>query len=61
MRQAGVELERRKRLVGHDYDDTHNTNYSGGDLLDMFPIAMLKKDVETVQFSIDFTPRRQMP
>lgn len=61
MRQAGVDLERRKRLVGHDYDDTHNTNYSGGDLLDMFPIAMLKKDVETVQFSIDFTPRRQIP
>ena len=58
LRDAGVEQERRMRLVGHEYDDTHNGTYNGGDILDMFPIATLKRDVEAVRYPIDFTPYR---
>ncbi len=51
-----VPEERRTRLVGHEYDGTHNTSYDGGDARDMFPIETLKADVERVQFDVAFTP-----
>lgn len=49
----------RRRLVGHEFDDTHDTNYNGGDPLDMYSIKTLRDEgVEKVQFSIKFTPYR---
>lgn len=53
-----VPKDRRTRLVGHEYDDTHDDTYNGGDVLDMFPVATLKRDIESVRFEIDFTPYR---
>lgn len=53
-----VPKDRRTRLVGHEYDDTHDDTYNGGDALTMFSIDTLKSDVESVQFNVRFTPYR---
>lgn len=58
MRRAEVPKDRRTRLAGHDYDDTHDDTYNGGDPLTMFAIATLKNDVESVKFDVRFTPYR---
>ncbi|MFT3850523.1 MAG: site-specific integrase [Propionivibrio sp.] len=54
-----VPKDRRTRLVGHEYDDTHDDTYNGGDALTMFSIDALKGDVESVRFDVRFTPYRE--
>ena len=38
--------------------DTHDDNSDGGDAIDMFPLDMLKADIEMVKFAVDFTSYR---
>lgn len=56
LRKADVPKDRRTRLAGHEYDDTQDKTYHGGDVLTMFDIATLKADIERVRFEIRFTP-----
>ncbi|MBS1191381.1 MAG: hypothetical protein H6R10_3173 [Rhodocyclaceae bacterium] len=56
LRTANVPKDRRTRLAGHDYDDTQDKHYTGGDVLTMFDFKTLKADIECVKFDVDFTP-----
>lgn len=56
LRKAEVPKDRRTRLAGHEYEDTQDRNYDGGDVLTMFDYSTLKADIERVRFDIDFTP-----
>jgi hypothetical protein len=58
LRRGGVPKDRRTRLAGHEYEDTQDTNYDGGDVLTMFPFAMLKEDIERAVFAIELAPYR---
>ncbi len=58
LRKANVPKDRRTRLAGHEYDDTQDTHYTGGDVLSMFDYRTLKADVETVAYDVAFTPYR---
>lgn len=57
LRKAGVPKDRRTRLAGHEYDDTQDKTYHGGDVLTMFDFKTLKADIEQVRFDVEFTPR----
>lgn len=59
LRKANVPKDRRTRLAGHEYDDTQDTSYTGGDILNMFDFTTLKEDMELVSFDIRFTAYRQ--
>lgn len=54
LRKAGVPKDRRTRLAGHEYDDTQDKTYHGGDVLTMFDFKTLKADIEHVSFDIRF-------
>lgn len=56
LRKAGVPKDRRTRLAGHEYDDTQDKSYHGGDVLTMFDFKTLKADIESVRYDIKFTP-----
>lgn len=56
LRKAGVPKDRRTRLAGHDYEDTQDKNYTGGDVLTMFDFHTLKSDIECAKFNVEFTP-----
>lgn len=56
LRTANVPKDRRTRLAGHEYDDTQDRNYDGGDVLTMFDFATLKADIELVRYDVAFTP-----
>jgi integrase len=56
LRKADVPKDRRTRLAGHDYEDTQDKHYTGGDVLTMFDFKTLRADVELVQFEVIFTP-----
>ena len=56
LRTANVPKDRRTRLAGHDYDDTQDKHYTGGDVLTMFDFKTLKADIECVKFDVDFAP-----
>ena len=56
LRKAGVPKDRRTRLAGHEYDDTQDKTYHGGDVLTMFDFRTLKADIEQVRFDVGFTP-----
>lgn len=56
LRKAEVPKDRRTRLAGHDYTDTQDKNYTGGDVLTMFDFQSLKRDIEKVHFEVVFTP-----
>lgn len=56
LRKAGVPKDRRTRLAGHEYDDTQDKTYHGGDVLTMFDFKTLKADIERVRFDVEFTP-----
>lgn len=56
LRKANVPKDRRTRLAGHEYDDTQDRNYNGGDVLTMFAVQTLKEDIECVRFDVEFTP-----
>lgn len=58
LRKAGVPKDRRTRLAGHEYDDTQDKNYHGGDVLGMFDFTTLRADIELARFDITFTPYR---
>lgn len=58
LRKANVPKDRRTRLAGHDYNDTQDKNYTGGDVLTMFDFRTLKDDIETVRYDVAFTPYR---
>lgn len=58
LRKANVPKERRTRLAGHDYDDVHDKNYDGGDVLTMFEFSTLSADIESVRYDVAFTPYR---
>lgn len=58
LRMANVPKDRRTRLAGHDYNDTQDKNYTGGDVLTMFDFRTLKADIECVKFDVNFTPYR---
>ena len=58
LRKAEVPKDRRTRLGGHEYDDTQDKNYHGGDVLTMFDFRTLKADIETVRYDVDFTAYR---
>ncbi|HRP25453.1 MAG TPA: site-specific integrase, partial [Promineifilum sp.] len=55
LRKAGVPKDRRTRLAGHEYDDTQDKTYHGGDVLTMFDFKTLKADIEQVRFEVEFT------
>lgn len=55
LRKAGVPKDRRTRLAGHEYEDTQDRNYAGGDVLTMFSMNMLKDDIEMVNYLTSFT------
>lgn len=54
LRDAGIPHERRKRLAGHEQDDTQNEHYDGGDALTMFPLPTLQHDINSAVFAVDF-------
>jgi integrase len=56
LRKANVPKDRRTRLAGHEYDDTQDQHYDGGDALTMFDFAILKGDIELVRYDVAFTP-----
>ena len=56
LRKAGVPKERRTRLAGHEFSDTQDSNYDGGDALTMFPFSTLKADIDQAEFDVKFTP-----
>jgi len=56
LRKANVPKDRRTRLAGHEYDDTQDTHYTGGDVLTMFDFRTLKADIEMVAYDVAFTP-----
>ncbi|MES2365731.1 MAG: site-specific integrase [Pseudomonadota bacterium] len=56
LRTADVPKDRRTRLAGHEYSDTQDGNYDGGDTLTMFSIKTLQADIESVFFDAEFTP-----
>ena len=56
LRKADVPKDRRTRLAGHEYEDTQDTNYTGGDVLTMFSFSTLKGDIERVKFDVAFAP-----
>lgn len=58
LRKANVPKDRRTRLAGHEYDDTQDTFYTGGDILTMFDFTTLKNDIESALFDVDFTAYR---
>lgn len=58
LRKAGVPKDRRTRLAGHEYDDTQDKNYHGGDVLGMFDFTTLRADIELAKFDVAFTPYR---
>lgn len=58
LRKADVPKDRRTRLAGHEYEDTQDRNYNGGDVLTMFSMSTLKEDIERVQIVLAFTPYR---
>ena len=55
LRKANVPKDRRTRLAGHEYDDTQDTHYTGGDVLTMFDFRTLKADIETVAYGVGFS------
>lgn len=55
LRKSGVPKERRTRLAGHEFVDTQDSNYDGGDALTMFPFPTLKADIDGVIFDVEFT------
>lgn len=55
LRKAEVPKDRRTRLAGHEYDDTQDKTYHGGDVLEMFDIKTLKGDIESARFNVCFT------
>jgi integrase len=55
LRKANVPKDRRTRLAGHEYSDTQDRNYTGGDVLTMFDFATLKADIELVKYTLSFT------
>lgn len=59
LRKAEVPKDRRTRLAGHEYDDTQDRNYDGGDALTMFDFGTLKADIEKAKFDIELTPFRK--
>ncbi len=59
MRLLDVPKDRRTRLAGHEYDDTQDRNYTGGDVLTMFSFKTLKADIESVSFDIQFHPYKR--
>lgn len=58
LRKANVPKDRRTRLAGHEYDDVHDKNYDGGDVLTMFDFGALKADIESVRYDVIFTAYR---
>jgi integrase len=56
LRKADVPKERRTRLAGHEFSDTQDSNYDGGDALTMFPFLTLKADIDRATFDVKFTP-----
>lgn len=58
LRKANVPKDRRTRLAGHEYDDTQDQHYTGGDVLTMFDFNTLKADIECVRYDVAFTPYR---
>ena len=58
LRKANVPKDRRTRLAGHEYDDTQDKEYDGGDVLTMFDFSTLRDDIETVRYDVAFTPYR---
>lgn len=56
LRKADVPKERRTRLAGHEFNDTQDSNYDGGDALTMFPFSTLKADIDRAEFDVEFTP-----
>lgn len=56
LRRADVPKERRTRLAGHEFNDTQDSNYDGGDATMMFSFLTLQGDIENAVFSADFTP-----
>lgn len=59
LRKANVPKDRRTRLAGHEYEDVHDKNYDGGDVLTMFDFKTLKADIESVCYDVVFTAYRQ--
>lgn len=55
LRKAGVPKDRRTRLAGHEYEDTQDKTYHGGDVLTMFDFTTLRADIEQVKFDVAFT------
>ena len=60
MRLRDVPKDRRTRLAGHEYSDTQDRHYTGGDVLTMFAFESLKADIEKVQFDVNFYPPKQI-
>ncbi|WP_345793047.1 site-specific integrase [Thauera sp. JM12B12] len=60
MRLKDVPKDRRTRLAGHEYSDTQDRHYTGGDVLTMFAFESLKADIEKVQFDVNFYPPKQI-
>jgi integrase len=56
LRRANVPKDRRTRLAGHEYEDTQDLHYTGGDVLTMFDFKTLRADIESVRYDVSFTP-----
>ena len=53
LRKANVPKDRRTRLAGHEYDDTQDRHYTGGDALTMFEFKTLQADIESAKFDVE--------
>lgn len=54
LRRASVAKDIRTRLAGHDFHDTQDSVYTGGDIMNMFSLSALKEAIESVRFEITF-------
>lgn len=61
LRKAEVPKDRRTRLAGHEFGDTQDREYDGGDALTMFDFRTLKSDIEKAVYEVAFTPYRFIP
>ncbi len=55
LRRAEVPKDRRTRLAGHEYQDTQDSSYHGGDPMTMYETGTLKNDIEKLKFDVAFT------